>query len=131
MSLMDTVKSGSFMDAVKSGFDNYANFSGRAMRSEFWWWVLFGAIVGIVASIIDSILFDRAMIVQAVAGLALLVPNIAVSVRRLHDIGKSGWNVLWSFLPVLGWIYLIYLYVQPGTPAPNAYGARAAAMQST
>jgi uncharacterized membrane protein YhaH (DUF805 family) len=54
--------------------------------------------------------------------LAVLVPNIAVAVRRLHDVGKSGWMVLIGLIPLFGWIYLIYLYVQPGETGPNQYG---------
>ena len=117
----------SFSDAVRSGFNNYANFAGRALRSEFWYWVLFGIGVSIVANIVDGILgtgstMGATGIVGSLAGLALLVPNIAVGIRRLHDIDKSGWWILVGLIPVLGWIYLIYLYVQPGTSGANRFG---------
>lgn len=113
-----------FTDAIRSGFQNYVNFRDRSGRSEFWYWVLFGVIVSIVASVIDVILgFDGATggPAQAIAGLALLLPNLAVAVRRLHDIAKSGWWVLVGLIPILGWIYLIYLYIQP-SGGPNQWG---------
>ena len=87
--------------------------------------MLFGFIVGIVAAIIDAIIGFGGGYggpVQAITSLALLVPNIAMSIRRLHDISKSGWYILIGLIPVLGWIYLIYLYIQP-SHGPNQYGA--------
>ncbi|MEX2445954.1 MAG: DUF805 domain-containing protein [Dehalococcoidia bacterium] len=111
----------SFADAVRSGLNNYANFSGRAMRSEYWFWVLFVLIVSLIANFVDSVLGGSGFIAVLVS-LALLVPNIAVGVRRLHDINKTGWNVLWGLIPILGWIYLIYLAVQPSNPGSNNYG---------
>jgi uncharacterized membrane protein YhaH (DUF805 family) len=111
-----------FQQAVRSGLQNYTNFRDRSGRSEFWYWVLFTIIVSIVASIIDAIL-GGTTVITGLAGLALLVPNLAMAVRRLHDIGKSGWNVLWGLIPVLGLIYLIYLYVQPSHEGSNQYGS--------
>ncbi len=112
-----------FQQAIRSGFQNYTNFADRSCRSEFWYWVLFGFIVSLVASFIDVIIGFDGIIgpIQGITGLALLLPNIAMAIRRLHDIGKSGWFILIGLIPVLGWIYLIYLYVQP-TEGPNQYG---------
>ena len=110
-----------FTEAISSGLSNYANFSGRASRSEYWYWVLFQIVVAIAASIIDAV--ATMGILGIVTGLGLLLPSLAVSVRRLHDIGKSGWNILWGLIPLLGAIYLIYLYVQPSAPGANEYGA--------
>jgi uncharacterized membrane protein YhaH (DUF805 family) len=59
---------------------------------------------------------------SVVVGFGLILPSWAVAVRRLHDIGKSGWNLLWSLIPFLGGLYLLYLYVQPSSPEANAYG---------
>ena len=93
----------SFVDAVRSGFNNYANFSGRALRSEYWWWVVFVWIAGIVANIIDRALgwsiYQTTMNgiqqssgpVAAIFALAVLIPGLAVLVRRLHDTDHSGW----------------------------------------
>ena len=55
-------------------------------------------------------------------GLAVILPNLAVAIRRLHDTGRSAWNVLWALIPLLGTIYLIYVYAQPSQPGTNAYG---------
>jgi len=77
--------------------------SGRASRSEYWWFALANIIAQIVATIIDSsILHSETPAVSGLLSLALLIPGLAVSVRRLHDIGKSGWNLLWAFLPLIG-----------------------------
>ncbi len=114
----------SFGEAVSSGFHNYATFSGRAVRSEFWYWQLFEVLVAIVAVVIDAVLGTASMI-YGLSTLALLLPGFAVSVRRLHDSSKNGWNLLWFFVPVLGWLYLLYLVVRRGTPGPNNYGPEA------
>lgn len=106
-----------FADAVRSGFQNYVNFSGRSMRSEYWYWVLFTLLVNILANIIDP-----GGTLAGLAGLVFLLPGLAVAVRRLHDIGRSGWWLLVGLIPVLGWIYLIYLYIQPSEPQPNRFG---------
>lgn len=110
-----------FTDAVRSGFENYVNFGGRALRSEFWYWVLFALLVGLVASIVDGVL-GLGSVIGSLTSLALLLPGLAVSVRRLHDLGKSGWWILVGLIPLLGWIYLIYLYVQPGETDANSFG---------
>ena len=110
----------SFVEAIRSGFSNYVNFSGRALRSEYWYWTLFTVIVSFVAAIVDA--FATAGLLGGLIGLALLLPGLAVSVRRLHDIDKSAWNLLWGLIPLLGFLYLLYLYTRPGTPGPNSYG---------
>lgn len=115
-----------FQQAVRSGFDKYAKFEGRDGRSAFWYWVLFNVLVGIVAGLVDAILGTGSSngtgVIQGLASLALLVPSLAVGCRRLHDIGKSGWWQLAALVPVLGWIYLIYLYIQPTDPNANEFG---------
>jgi uncharacterized membrane protein YhaH (DUF805 family) len=113
-----------FMDAVRTCLNNYANFSGRARRSEFWWFVLFNFCVQIATSIVDTILATLIGInvLSFIVMLALIVPGIAVSVRRMHDIGRSGWFVLLGLIPLVGPIILIIWYVKPGTPGPNQYG---------
>ena len=112
-----------FSEAISSGLSNYANFSGRAGRSEYWYWVLFQVLVAIAANILDAV--ATMGILGVLTGLGLLLPGLAVSVRRLHDIGKSGWNILWGLIPLLGAIYLIYLYVQPSQQGVNEYGSPA------
>ena len=104
-----------FTQAVSTCFRQYATFSGRASRSEFWWFALFTVIASIVASMLGEV-------VNALVSLALLIPSIAVGARRLHDIGKTGWLQLLWIIPLIGWAILIYWAVQPSGP-PNEYGA--------
>lgn len=115
-----------FGQAVSTCFSNYANFTGRARRSEFWWFYLFVVIVqvvgqGILALILgtDSGLFTFFALVLAVA---LAIPLYAAGARRMHDTGKSGWLQLLVLIPCVGFIVLIVLWAQQGQPADNQYG---------
>ena len=115
----------SFPEAVRTVLTKYAVFSGRARRSEFWWFALFNLLVGIVAGIIDSTAglqfgdsqnpFTQTGIVASLVSLALLLPGLGVSVRRLHDTGRSGWWVLLGLIPVVGPIILIVWFAGGGT----------------
>jgi uncharacterized membrane protein YhaH (DUF805 family) len=117
-----------FTDAVTAVFKKYAVFNGRSLRSEYWFWVLFTLIVSIVLSILDSIIFGSKASsngpLEVVFSLGTLIPSIAVSVRRLHDVNKSGWWILIAFT-IVGIIPLIYWYCQPGTAGKNDFGAPA------
>lgn len=115
-----------FAEAVQFVFSNYATFTGRAGRSEFWYWVLFTFLVSIVISILASMIASSLSYVGNLFSLATLIPSIAVGARRMHDIGKSGWWQLVNLVPVLGWVYFIYLAAQP-SDGPNAYGTGPAA----
>jgi uncharacterized membrane protein YhaH (DUF805 family) len=90
-----------FTQAVRSVLSNYATFTGRARRSEYWWFYLFNILLGIATSVVDGILntaFNNDIgIVGTVTSLALLLPSLAVTARRLHDTGRTGW---WMLLPV-------------------------------
>jgi len=120
-----------FSEAVRTCWKKYGDFDGRAGRAEFWWWVLFTAIVQTIAAVVLTVLLIVAqnfgfiqwlsVIVFMVVILAFILPSIAVSVRRLHDRDLSGWWYLLGFVP-LGSIVLFVWYVLPGTPAPNRYG---------
>jgi uncharacterized membrane protein YhaH (DUF805 family) len=109
-----------FPQAVQRGFERYAMFSGRANRPEFWWWTLFVLLVNIAVVFIDAAVTDG--ILGLVVLLLLLVPNISVTVRRLHDQDKSGWWFLLGFIPFIGWILVLIICVQPGTEGVNKYG---------
>ena len=130
-----------FTEAVRTCLkEKYVNFRDRAPRSEFWWFVLFGFIVSIVAGILDGALGFRPDVVldagdggfnasyqtngpiATIAALALLLPNLGVSVRRLHDIGKSGWWVLLVFIPLIGILVLIWWWTRPSEEGPNKWG---------
>jgi uncharacterized membrane protein YhaH (DUF805 family) len=125
-----------FPDAVKICLHKYADFSGRARRSEFWWWVLFTIMVGLVAGIIDAILGTRTVggngLVGSLANLALLLPSLAVGARRLHDTGRSGWwQLLWIVI-IVGWVVLIVWWCSDSQgdnqygPSPTGAGATGA-----
>lgn len=110
-----------FMTAVKHVLkNNYANFQGRARRSEFWWWVLFAIIVNVVAQTVDAAI--GIPILSIVVALALLIPGIAVVIRRFHDVGRSGWWYFILLVPLVGFILVIYWFVQRGTVGPNDWG---------
>jgi len=108
-----------FPDAVKSGFENYVNFEGRATRSEYWWWTLFYYIVYFAAIGIDVAL--GLGFVGMLVSLALLGPSIAVTCRRLHDVGRSGWWQL-LVLTIIGIFVLLYWYVKKGDEDENRFG---------
>jgi uncharacterized membrane protein YhaH (DUF805 family) len=109
-----------FVDAVKSVYTRYVDFSTRSSRSEYWWFVLFYVIAGIVLGIVDMIIGIN--ILTAILMLGSIIPGIAVGVRRLHDIGRSGWWMLIGFIPLVN-LLLIYWYVLPGEEGDNAWGS--------
>ena len=108
-------------------FKQYADFKGRARRKEYWMFVLFNMIFAIVAMILDNV-FGIAMEgigygpLYGLYMLAVIIPSLAVGVRRLHDVGKSGWMMLISFIPLIGAIWLLVLFVTDGNPGENEYG---------
>ena len=102
----------------------YADFNGRASRSEYWWFQLFYIIVTFVAVMFDAMYIDNAQTmgpVELIATLGLLLPALSVTARRLHDVGRSGWWML-IFITVIGLIPLIIWYVSVGTKSKNKYG---------
>lgn len=105
-----------FIEAVKSVLTKYADFNGRARRSEYWWFFLFNVILSIVAGVVDESTDPGGLgVVGMVISLGLLIPGIAVAVRRIHDVGKSGWFVL---IP----IYNLILVCTNGDAGTNEYG---------
>jgi uncharacterized membrane protein YhaH (DUF805 family) len=115
-----------FFEAISSGFRNYFNFSGRAIRSEYWYWTLFVTIVSVVIGGIDQMLNPGSQLglfsaVDAIISLALFIPGLSVSVRRLHDIDRTGWWLLLAFT-IIGIFVLIYWACVPGTTGSNRFG---------
>ena len=105
----------------------YAVFSGRSRRAEYWYFVLFNIIVAIVLSLIDTLLgtFDFVQgigLLSGLYGLAVLIPTLAVTVRRLHDIDRTGWWIFINLIPLIGFIVLLVFAVTDGTPGSNRYG---------
>lgn len=110
-----------FHKAIRSGFCNYVNFSGRASRSEYWYWVLFAVLVAIVAGILDAAIFPEAEPNPLGAVTSVILPGLAVGIRRLHDIDRTGWWVL-IVLTVVGIILLIVWDCMKGTAGANRFG---------
>lgn len=109
-----------FGTAIKRFFQNYATFSGRARRSEYWLAILFWYIVSMALTIIAG---DSGLTVLAsLWSLATFVPALAIVVRRLHDTGKSGWYYLWILLPLVGWIIILVQLCKDSEPGTNQYG---------
>ncbi len=125
-----------FTTAIGTCFAKYGDFSGRARRSEFWWWALFVWTGSMLLAFVDATLFgtvetgpgfflastDRPYLSGAFS-LAILVPNLAVAVRRLHDTDRSGWWLLIGLVPVVGLIVLIVFLATEGTNGANRFGA--------
>jgi len=130
----------SFFEAVKHNFVHYADFKGRAQRSQYWWWALFVFLTSAILDTIDSAAgwdivnipnMDGTTVPTQISGfgplasiwfIALLLPNLAVAVRRLHDTGKSGWWVLLNALCCIGQIILLIWYILPGNKCENRFG---------
>ena len=119
--------------AVRTVLSKYATFSGRASRAEFWWWILAIFLLSLLTRLIDAFVFapmlgfgagdeNPGQPLSALVSLAILLPAIAVGARRLHDIGRSGWWLFLSLIPVLGTVILIYFYIQPSDDE-NQWGA--------
>ena len=100
-----------FINSVKSGFTNYANFKGRASRREFWWWTLFTVIVSVALSGFSGL--------DSIASAASFLPSIAVGCRRMHDVGRRGW---WQLIPIVSFVFACQKSVQEmnqfGPPPP-------------
>ena len=109
-----------FGQAISSGFSNYVNFSDRACRSEYWFWTLFVVIADLVALGIDAAIGIQ--VVSGLFGLAVLLPGIAVAIRRLHDLDRTGWWLFIWFIPIVGWIILLIWFCTRGTDGPNRFG---------
>lgn len=103
-----------FVGAIESCFVNYANLKGCASRTEFWWWFVF-------TLVLTAALRGLSHNLAAVFSFATFLPSISVTARRLHDIDRSGWWQLLYFLPVVGWIVLIFFCAEP--TQPNRYGS--------
>ncbi len=123
------------MTAVKTCIGKYATFSGRAQRSEFWWFVLFAWLGTIILSMVDSTLFGTVVttsngfsastntpIFSGIFSLAILIPSIAVGIRRMHDTDRSGWWMFIVLVPILGFILYIVWQASKGTHGQNRFG---------
>lgn len=110
---------------------DFGNFRGRARRSEYWYFVLFNIIFAIVAMVLDNVLGTTFKIegttipygyIYLLYALVVIIPGLAVAVRRLHDVGKSGWFFLIVLIPLIGSIWLLVLFLTEGKPGDNKWG---------
>jgi uncharacterized membrane protein YhaH (DUF805 family) len=110
-----------FIQAVTK---KYATFSGRARRAEFWMFTLISALISLALGILDMVLgwSDGYGVFSTIFGLAVLLPTLAVAVRRLHDTDRSGWWLLIGLVPFVGWIVLLIFYIQDSDPGVNRFG---------
>lgn len=116
-----------FQTAIRTCLSKYVDFSGRARRSEYWYFALFSFLVGVVTNILDAVIgtdYDGATsggLLNTVASLALFLPGLAAGVRRLHDTDRSGWWILIGIIPIIGWILIIVWFCTDSKP-DNKYG---------
>jgi uncharacterized membrane protein YhaH (DUF805 family) len=104
-----------FQESVKTCFNQFSSFQGRASRSEYWWFALFSLIVNFVSNC--TLPSNIGLIVSVI----ILVPHISVAIRRLHDIGKKGYWILLGLIPIAG-LVLIYWFIQKSEPVANEFG---------
>ncbi len=120
----------SFGAAIASFFSKYATFSGRARRSEFWYAVLFttlvSAVIGLVfpgtVMVVNDIPIQQSSLPSNLWQLAIFVPSLALSWRRLHDVGRKGTYYLFILIPIVGWIMLLVQFLKDSQPGANAFG---------
>ncbi|MEL6253733.1 MAG: DUF805 domain-containing protein [Bacteroidota bacterium] len=114
------------MNYYLMAFKRYADFSGRSRRKEYWYFVLFNLLVYIVLFAADMAIISSGSaglgIFSGIYALATLIPSLAVAVRRLHDIGRSGWSILFGLIPVIGAVLLLIWYTTDSDAGSNAYG---------
>ena len=116
----------SFSSAISLGFQRYSEFSGRSTRAEYWWWFLFSFVAGIISQVVDGVIGTGSEIgfgvVYIVVTLALFIPGLAVCVRRLHDVGKSGWVIFINIIPIVGWV-IFFVWLVTDSETDNKYGS--------
>jgi uncharacterized membrane protein YhaH (DUF805 family) len=112
-----------FADAVRGAFTHPLTLRGRASRSAFWWFQLLAVIAYAVVSVISDYSTVAGIILDVIIGVPMLIANIALAVRRLHDSDHTGWWWWIGLVPLVGWIVAIVFYLLPSTPGPNRYSA--------
>ena len=110
-------------------WQHFLDWQGRARRSEFWYFALYNFIVGVVLGIFGWVVGTQ--IFSDIYGIAVLIPGICVGIRRMHDIGKSGWWILITLIPLIGWIWYIILCCQDSQPGTNQWGSNPKDGQAT
>jgi|SRR5210317_964216 uncharacterized membrane protein YhaH (DUF805 family) len=119
--------------AVKTVLGKYATFEGRAARPEYWWWILAMVILFTILGVVDGAFIaplmgfepfqkEAGQPLSLLVSLGLLLPNLALAVRRLHDTDRSGWWLLIGLIPIVGSLVLLVFYILPGTQGQNRFG---------
>lgn len=111
-----------FKTSVQTCLQKFVTFSGRAARPEYWWFQLFLLIAGFVLGVLSAALPSAIAWIATLASIALLVPGVAVTIRRLHDLDRTGWWLLIVFVPLIGLIVLFIFSLSRGTEGPNRFG---------
>jgi uncharacterized membrane protein YhaH (DUF805 family) len=112
-----------FLGALKDGFSRYVDFKTRSTRSQYWWWFVWSLLIDFAARFADSMMgAGQTGPLGSLTFLVILIPSIALAIRRLHDIGRTGWWLLLIFVPFVGWIVLIVFYCTKTQEAANQWG---------
>lgn len=112
----------SFSAAVRTCLSKYAIFEGRAGRAEFWWFNLLGCLIALGGLVAKVFSHTAGTVIFWACAIPLLLPSMAVGIRRLHDTGRSGWRYLWTLVPLVGGIVMLVYLTQPSDPRSNRYG---------
>ncbi|MEM7545654.1 MAG: DUF805 domain-containing protein [Pseudomonadota bacterium] len=110
-----------FMEAVQTCLNKYATISGRARRAEYWWWTLFAILGSFVLTVVEMGI-GLVGILSGIFSLAILIPSICVTVRRLHDLDRTGWWCLILLVPLIGAIVILVFAITRGTEGDNRFG---------
>ncbi len=110
-----------FMEAVKSVFSRYVDFQGRSPRSEYWWFSLF-VILFVLVMMLATMVIPFLAILLLIFYLGIILPMLAVTIRRLHDLDKSGWWIFIQLVPIVGPLLLLYWFCTKGTDGDNQFG---------
>ncbi len=112
-----------FLGALKDGFARYVDFKSRSTRSQFWWWTLWSLIISLASTFFDAAIgAGSSGPIGLLTSLAIFLPSLAVAIRRLHDIGRTGWWYLLVLIPLIGWIILIVFFCTKTQETTNQWG---------
>lgn len=121
----------SFSEAVKSAFTNYCKFTGRARRSEYWYFVLFNMLVNAVIMLLGRLAGDKvSSVLSTIYSLAVLLPGLGLCWRRMHDVGKSGGYIFMCLIPLVGWILVLVKLCTDSEPLTNRFGPNPKAVET-
>ena len=110
------------MEEYVKYWKNFVNYEGRATRKEYWMPVLFNFIISIILNMLSSAInVDSVVSLSGIFSIVVFIPNLTIFIRRMHDINKSGWNILWTLLPIIGWIIMFVYLCKETVDEDNRY----------